>query len=152
MINYFYHNNKAFTLIEIMIAIAILIIVTAIFSGTLRTIQPSLKLDGALQDLTSDMRFAQQEAVTEQVEYGLIFFKSSDSYKVVRYGESEEHVLEKNLPSGVAFYQITGFSEDTVVFNPYGAAQEPGTVSLINEKGSIALAEVKPSGFVKVQK
>ncbi len=152
MINNKHQTNKGFTLIEIMVAIAILIIGTAIFSGTLRNLQPFFRLDSALQDLTTDIRFAQQKAVTEQVEYGVVFLKDTNAYRVVRYGTSEEYILEKNLPTGINFYQITGFSEDTAIFNPYGAAREPGTVSLINQKESVILAEIKPSGFVKVQK
>jgi type II secretory pathway pseudopilin PulG len=139
-------------LIEIMIAIAILIIGSAIFLGTLRSIQPSLRLEGALQDLATDIRFAQQETVTEQVEYGVIFLRDANSYRVVRYNEGEECILEKNLSSGIEFYQIIGFTEDTVVFNPYGAVRKSGSVSLINEKGDTVLIEIRPSGFVKIQK
>ena len=59
--------------------------------------------------------------------------------------------MEKSLSEGVIFYQIIGFSDEEVVFNPYGAVKEMGSVSLINIEEKIKIIEVRPSGFVKIK-
>ena len=63
-------------------------------------------------------------------------------------------LLDRSFPvsyKGVNFYQIIGFSDEKVVFNPYGAVKEMGSVSLINIEQKIKIIEVRPSGFVKIK-
>ena len=140
-----------FTLFEFLVIIAIIGIIATISWSTLRTLQPSWRLDGAVRDLVTDLRYAQQQSVTEQINYGIHFSSTTNEYQIIRYGTTTENVLEKSLSEGVDFYQITGFSNDDVVFNPYGAVKEMGSVSLINIEEKIKIIEVRPSGFVKIK-
>lgn len=142
---------KGFTLFEFLVIMAIIGIIVSVSWSALRTLQPSWRLDGAVRDLTTDLRYAQQQSVTEQVNYGVHFSSTTNGYQMIRYGTTTENVLEKSLPEGVNFYQITGFSDEEVVFNPYGAAKEMGSVSLINIEQKIKIIEVRPSGFVKIK-
>lgn len=146
-------NQKlgGFTLLEFLVIIAIIGIIATISWSALRTLQPSWRLDGAVRDLATDLRYAQQQSVTEQVNYGIHFSSATNEYQMIRYGTTTENVLEKSLPEGVNFYQITGFSDEEVVFNPYGAVKEMGSVSLINIEQKIKIIEVRPSGFVKIK-
>jgi len=104
-----------------------------------------------VRDLATDLRYAQQQSVTEQVNYGIHFSSTTNEYQIIRYGTTTENVLEKSLSEGVDFHQITGFNGDEVVFNPYGAVKEMGSVSLINIEEKIKIIEVRPSGFVKIK-
>lgn len=142
---------KGFTLFEFLIIIAIIGIIAAISWSALRNLQPSWRLDGAVRDLAVDLRYAQQQSITEQVNYGVHFSSTANEYQIIRYGTTTENILEKSLPEGIGFHQITGFSNDEAIFNPYGAAKEMGSVSLINIEQKIKTIEVRPSGFVKIK-
>jgi len=144
-------KSKGFTLFEFLVIIAIIGIIASVSWSALKTLQPSWRLDGAVRDLATDLRYAQQQSVTEQVNYGIHFSSTTNEYQIIRYGTTTENVLEKSLSEGVDFHQITGFNGDEVVFNPYGAVKEMGSVSLINIEEKIKIIEVRPSGFVKIK-
>ena len=144
-------KSRGFTLFEFLVIMAIIGIIATISWSALRTLQPSWRLDGAVRDLATDLRYAQQQSVTEQVNYGIHFSSTTNEYQIIRYGTTTENVLEKSLSEGVIFYQIIGFSDEEVVFNPYGAVKEMGSVSLINIEEKIKIIEVRPSGFVKIK-
>jgi len=143
-------SNKGFTLIEVSIVVLIMVIITGISWQAIRVLQPSLRLSSVSRDIVTDLRYAQQEAVTEQVDYGIRISSSTNEYQIVNYGTNQT-ILEKTLPAGISFSEIIGFSEDEVVFNPYGAAKEAGSITLINTKGETKTIEVRPSGFVKIE-
>ena len=142
---------RGFTLFEFLVIIAIIGIIATISWSALKTLQPSWRLDGAVHDLAADLRYAQQQSVTEQVNYGIHFSSTTNEYQVIRYGTTTENILEKSLPEEVNFYQIIGFDGDEVIFNPYGAVKEMGSVSLINIEEKIKIIEIRPSGFVKIK-
>ncbi len=144
--------KKGFTLIEILVAIGILAILSIVSWAALSSLQPSLKLSAASRDLTSDLRYSQQLAVTEQINYGISFSTTSAHYYLDRFGTTTQTLSSKSLPSGISFCQITGlFDGEAAIFNPYGAVLIAGSVCLSNTKGQTKIIEVKPSGFVKIQ-
>ena len=144
-------NRAGFTLIELLVVISIIGIIAGISWATLKTLQPSLKLGSIVRDLITDIRYSQQLAVTEQIDHGIRFSSSTNEYQLLRYGTTTEEVFKKTLPNGINFQEIVGFSNNEVIFNPYGAAKETGTIFLINTKQKIEIIEVRPSGFVKIK-
>ena len=143
---------RGFTLLEFLIAITIVVIIISIGLPVFRNLQPALELSGVVRDLVSDVRLAQQLAVTEQVDHGVRFATSTNGYKIIKYTAPEEVLQEKTLPAQVSFLQITGFDDSGVVFNPYGAAITAGTVSFINTQNSTTTVDIRPSGFVRIIK
>ncbi len=117
-----------------------------------RLFQPSLELSSTARDLATDLRYAQQLAVTEQVEHGIYFSIATKEYQIIRYGGIEEILKTKKLPDKVNFQEVVGFTNEKVKFNPYGAAKESGNITLINTKNSTTTIEVRPSGFIKIIK
>ncbi len=145
-------NFLGFTLIEVLTIIGIIGILALIGIPAFRVFQPSLELSGTVRKLVSDLRYAEQLAVTEQVNHGIRFSSSTDQYQIISYGAVEETLASTTLPEKVSFYQIAGFTNDQVIFNPYGAAKESGNITLINTKNATTTVEVRPSGFVKIIK
>lgn len=144
--------KNSFTLIELLIVIGIIGILALIGIPSFRYYQPTLQLSGTTRTLVTDLRYAGQLAVTEQIEHGVRFSTTTDQYQIIRYGVTEEILKSKDFPEEVSFQQITGLTNDEVIFNPYGAAKETGTVTLINTKNSTITIDIRPSGFVKIIK
>lgn len=143
---------NSFTLIELLIVILILGILALIGIPAFKIYQPSLQLSGAVRDLATDLRYVEQLAITEQINHGIIFFQETGQYQIVKFSNPEQIIQTKTLPEEVAFQEITGFTGDEVVFNPYGAAKESGIITLVNTKNSTSSIDIRPSGFIKVVK
>jgi len=143
-------KKEGFTLIEIIIVLAIMGIIVLIGFPVLKSYRPNLRLSGTVRELINDLRYVEQSALTEQINHGIRFFSDEDKYQIIRYGATEEILEEKYFPPEVNFYLISGFSGNQVIFNPYGAASEPGTITLINTGNSTTTIEIKSSGFVRI--
>lgn len=144
-------NNSGFTLIEIMVAIGIMAILGSVSWVAFKNYQPSLSLSAASRDLVSNLRFAQQISVTEQIDHGIFISTSSNEYQLEKFATTTEILFLKHLPSGISFCEITGLSGGYATFNPYGSITFPGVICLVNLKGQVKNIEIKPSGFVKIQ-
>lgn len=73
--------QTAFTLIELVMVIAIMGILSIIAFTKVSSISV-VKLTGAANRLASDLRYAQQLAISKQIACGIAFDPSSDSYFV----------------------------------------------------------------------
>ena len=135
MIKFLKYDN-GFTLIEIFVVILIIFIITGIFFGGLKALQPSMRLDGVVRDLTTDLRYAQQQAVSEQFNYGISFLIGTNEYQILKYitSTTTQEISKKSLAQGISFYEIKDFTDNKVIFNPYGSVAEAGSISLINVK------------------
>ena len=139
---------KGFTLTEILIVIGIIGILSLFSVPAIRAFQPNLQLSSVTQEVVADLRYIQQLTVTEQKEHCLLFFPLEKKYQVK---ECTGTVLkEKILPKEIESITPTGFTNDEVRYNPYGAVSEPGTIILENTKGETKTISVKASGFVEV--
>ena len=152
MIKFLKYNN-GFTLIEILVVISIISIITGIFFGGLRTLQPAMRLDGVVRDLATDLHYVQQQAVSEQFNYGISFLIDTNEYQILKYitSTTTQEISKKSLAQGVSFYEIKDFTDNNVIFNPYGSVTEAGSVSLVNSKQEIKVINVRPSGFIKIE-
>ncbi|GAI45471.1 unnamed protein product, partial [marine sediment metagenome] len=73
--------KNSFTLIELLVVILVIGIITGISWGAVRALQPSLRLGSVARDLTTDLRYAQQLAVSQQVDYGVRFSTATNEYQ-----------------------------------------------------------------------
>jgi len=144
--------KNCFTLVEILVILGIIGVLSLIGIPAFKIFQPSLQLSGTVRELATDLRYAEQLAITEQIEHGIIFFPGTGQYQIVRFGAPDEVLESKTLPGEVSFSGIAGFTDNKVVFNPYGAAKESGVITLVNTKNAISSIDVRPSGFIKIIK
>jgi len=149
----FFKYNKGFTLIEIFVVILIISIITGIFFGGLRELQPAMRLDGVVRDLATDLHYIQQQAVSEQFNYGISFLIDTNEYQILKYitSTTTQEISKKSLAQGVSYYGIKDFTDNSVIFNPYGSVTEAGSVSLVNIKQEIKIINIRPSGFIKIE-
>lgn len=140
---------KGFTLIEVLVAIGIMAILAGIGIPAFNLYQPTIQLSGSTREIISNLRYAEQLAVAEQVEYGIRFATSTNQYQLVRFSSQEQILITKTLPDKVSFQQVSGFTNDEVKYNPYGAVREEGSIVLVNTRNETKTILVRPSGFVK---
>jgi prepilin-type N-terminal cleavage/methylation domain-containing protein len=146
------HQLVGFTLIEITVVVAIIAVISAISIPIYKQLSPNIVLNATTRDIASDLRYAQQLAVTEQVNYQVVFDPISNSYQI-KNSETSAILKAVALDTRVAIYAINDLTDNTVNFNVTGAATESGTI-LFNGQSYhvITIIEIKPSGYVKVIK
>jgi len=137
-------------LIEVLLVIGIMGIIAAAYFSASQFQEQSKALSAAVRNLTTDLRYAQQLSVTDQIDHGIQIFTASDSYKLVRFSTTTVEFFDKDLPVGITFHDVTGFTSDEVKFNAYGAVSQDGTITLINTDNTTTTIDVRPSGFVRI--
>ena len=145
--------QQGFTLIEFLIITGIFVILVGIGIPTFRSYQPDLQLSGAARNLVSDLRYAQQLAITEQVKHGIYFIPPEKKYEIRRYGAATSTLKTISLPEEIQTLTIDEEfinNNNTVKYNPYGAVDITGIIILENTKNNTTTIEVKPSGFVRI--
>lgn len=143
---------RGFTLIESLVIAAIIAILAGISVSAFRGYQPDLQLSGDTRDLISNLRYTQQLAVTEQIEYCLRFpidFPTDKKYQIIQCGETQP-VKEASFSETIVELTINPpLTDNEVRYNPYGAVKESTEITLRNTKDKTKTIKVKASGFVK---
>lgn len=141
---------EGFTLIEILLVIGLIGIIAAAYFSATQFQEQSRALSGATRNLITDLRYAQQLSVTNQIDYGIEISIASNSYKLIRFSTTTVEFFDKDLPSGITFQSVSGFTSDEIKFNAYGAVSQAGTITLVNTESSTTTIDVRPSGFVRI--
>lgn len=134
---------------ELLVALGVIILISLISMPLLINYQKTSKLRSEARVLATNLRLTQQLAITEQTVYQLKLFTLTDSYQIVN-SETSDIIKDITFDSEVSIDAITGVTDDTVQFNPTGAALETGTIYLANTKNEISTIEIKPSGYVQI--
>lgn len=143
-------NPKGFTLLELMVVIAIIIIISTISIPFYQNTSKNLNLSSVARSLASDLRYAQQLSVSTQDQYGVIFNVSQNSYHIINQTENQT-IKQQTINDNIYIQNISGLTNDSVFFNPAGAVSEAGIITLINSNNRTTNIEIKPSGYVKIQ-
>lgn len=142
-------NNKGFTIVEILIILGIISLISLISVPLVANYQKTTKLRSEARLMATNLRLAQQLAITEQTIYNFKLFSSTGSYQIIN-SETSEVIKDIDLDNEVIIKQLTGFTNDTVQYNPTGAVLETGTIALTNTKNQTSTIEIKPSGYVQI--
>ena len=129
--------------------IAMMAILTAIFSLNIFRILPSIRLSGAARNLVLDLKKAQRYAIEQQFIYEVRFLTSENKYQIIKKTNSPVIISEVSLPEEISFGQIS-FEPPLVDFNAAGLPSVSGTIILNNQAGRSATIEIEPAGFIKV--
>jgi len=141
-------NQKGALLLEMIIVITILGIILTFSLPSLRAFASNLKLSNVAKTLSSDLRYAQQLTVSEQNKYYVQIFEEEKKHQIIKLNTMTV-VKQHILPEEVDFQEITGFTDDKIIFNFYGAVLESGVITIVNNQtNKTAIIDVKPSGYV----
>jgi type IV fimbrial biogenesis protein FimT len=140
---------RGFTLVEILVTIALIGIISAIAIPDWGTLLPTFRLNGATRQIQSELHRIKMKAVTENVNFQLVYSENGQTYQVKRNGAELE---TKSLPEGIKLRTAT--SPLTLEFTPRGTPSSAGTVTvkLCNTKGEGKNVVVRATGRIRTCK
>ncbi len=144
--NRFLLSSRGFTLIEIIVIVALIALLSAVILPDFKSSLMDHKLNIAARQMAQNMRLVQQKAMSEGVPWRIVFHSSSNNYKI---NQGIKLWKQVNLPDGVEFMYI-GFSEKTLTFYPSGAAVPAGTVKLTNNNKSLYIIVSVATGRIRI--
>lgn len=140
-----HHNQRGFTIIEVIAVLVIIGIVTVItISGS--TSGDSYKVASEAQTLKTYLRFAQSRSMSDETTSGWGVLLAADSYTLQKNGATAPYFLPDEtsathyMQSGVTITGCTNCVNSTVTFDEWGS---PGSATL-----SIALSPATPDIIV----
>lgn len=133
---------SGFTLIEIMIVIAIMSITAAVAAPHFHNFLCQKRLHGATRQIMSDLMFARMLTVSGRNKVKVIFNVNGKNYTIF-----EDKNKNGNIDTGEStvkniqnyFYDVTFKSTANPTFSPRGSASTGSTITLMNPSGSKTL-------------
>ena len=149
----FKKTARGFTLIELIVVIALIAILTAIAVPSYQTFMVRSRLKGAARQVMSDLMNARMMAVSLNQKVKVHVESDGHTYKIWSDANNDGTVADNegvNISKDVHqdYYDVT-LTGNYTIFNPRGAASPPGTVTVTNSAGSKSIA-VAISGRVAV--
>lgn len=159
----FHLTSRGFTLIELIIVVAIIGIVVAAISFRMSSNIPAMRIDAATSQIRDHIRLAQEYAKLTQDKYYVTFDTSNNTYGV--YKSSDDSVITEPTSGNNISYdldtdeQLKGGSIDSVDFGgsstvefdargqPYGGKGG----SLLSSAGTVSISYDSESATIKVE-
>jgi prepilin-type N-terminal cleavage/methylation domain-containing protein len=141
--------KKAFSLMEMLIVMAIIGILAATIVMGINSFLPHWQLSGSARLLTSKLRQAQEEAVTTQKQHRIYFNSTVPpvSFQLVKV-DSGDQVLETiALPKNISLQLNIA---NPITFSADGGPDTNGSL-ILNLGGTGKTIEISPAGIIKLQ-
>lgn len=147
-------HPKGFSLVELMIVIALMGIIATIGSFSWNKYTTNANLRAAARDVASDFFVTREKAVSESVRYRITFDVTNNNYTIERgtITGSPYTVIETKTPASLArdiTLQSANFG-GAVSFQARGTV-DAGNVVLSNSRGSTAKITVNMTGRTYVE-
>jgi prepilin-type N-terminal cleavage/methylation domain-containing protein len=150
-------RQSGFSLIELMIAMAILAVISTIAVFSWNRYVTNTNLRTAARELEADFFLIKERAVSERVQYRITLNVGANSYTIEQGTAtgSPFSVMQTKSPatfsSGISLLD-TNFGSGQITFQPRGTlATGTGNVRLKNSRNSIATITINITGRTYVQ-
>ncbi|MFA6304680.1 MAG: prepilin-type N-terminal cleavage/methylation domain-containing protein [Patescibacteria group bacterium] len=146
-------NHRGVTLLELVVAMAIIFLIVTISFPSLKSYSSYQDLKNSTEKMIGDLKLAQQKSVTEQIKYSLQVTALSADYSMIKKSQSPVTVENYILPTPIVVASTTGIVAQEVIFNSAGAVENSGEIFLQNlQTLQQTKIIIKPSGYVSWEK
>ncbi len=140
---------RGFTVIEILLVVAIFTGIASVGFLGIPNYYDRYLFSNEVNELVDDLYFVKQMTVAEQVNYSIRFDHENNSYSVIKHGEEEEKLKEKDFSGGIEVVEVENYSE--VKFNYFGAVFKSGKIKLKKDSNE-RIINIRPSGHIHVER
>jgi prepilin-type N-terminal cleavage/methylation domain-containing protein len=176
-----FKNKKGFTLIEVMVVVAIVGILSALAVPSFKKFTAHQNLNGAARELFSDVRGARVAAIKEGVQYG-IYFPNATQFQLIKVANAPTYTsfaqaqaaalnpiytvvtnydfntlgyygITMTLPVNMPVFQRTGAvsSVSSITATPGFLTSAPDNIILTNSYGESKTISVNTAGYTLIQ-
>ena len=149
------HSQKGFSLIEVMIVMAVTVILSGLASVSFISQLPHHRLNGAARDMVSDLRWARQLALAERRPVSVVLDLETDRYRIERQSRPGIPIgwvrdLQNRRQGFGEVDLVSSSGGRTLTFYPQGTTNTWTTIIIRNKSGEERRITLVATGRVKL--
>ncbi|OQZ03317.1 MAG: hypothetical protein B6D35_00060 [Candidatus Brocadia sp. UTAMX2] len=147
------NSQKGFSLLEMIIVLAIISVLAGTTISVYITMKPVLRLNGATRQIMGDLMWARMQAISQNNEFKIIY-NNNHQYSILDddnnngIRDNDESLIKKNLHDKYDDVTYSSSNINNLIFFPRGNATNLTTITLTNISG-IRTVSVAITGRVK---